>query len=124
MNENIECPLTKDELDEARTVEGYQRRLLHAWQAMRFMDEVEAIALRRESWRNDPEKGKALKSRTTPKLTRPWAMTVEHWKFFFFPLTLDEAQKICNQSERGRDVWRLIQKLFKKCKTAAKKQES
>jgi hypothetical protein len=117
----MECPLTKDELDEARAVEGEQRRLLHAWQAIRFMDEIDAMALRRENWRNDPEKGK--RTRTTPKLARPWAMTVEHWKFFFFPLTLDEAQKICNQSERGRDVWRKIQKLFKKCKTAPEKQE-
>jgi hypothetical protein len=106
------CPLTKDELDEARAAEGYQRRLLHAWQATRFMDEIEGMALRRENWRNDPEKGS--RNRTTPKPTRPWPMTAEHWSFFFFPLTLDEARKICKQSDRGGEVWRKIQKLFKR----------
>ena len=115
MNENM-CPLTKDELREARAVEGEQRRLLHAWQAMRFMDEIEQMVIRRSLWKNDPGKVKPGQKRTTPKPTRPWALRADHWNFFFFPLTLDEARKICKQSARGQVVWRKIQKMFKRYK--------
>jgi hypothetical protein len=106
------CPLTKDELREALSIAGEQRQRLHAWQIARFMDEIEQIVIRRSLWKNDPEKGK--RNRTTPKPTRPWAMTAEHWPVFFFPLTLDEAKEICKYSDRGREVRRKIQKLFKR----------
>jgi len=81
---------------------------------MRFMDEIEQMVIRRSLWKNDPGKVKPGHKRTTPKPTRPWSMTAEHWNFFFFPLTLDEAKGICKRSERGRAVWRKIQKLFKR----------
>jgi hypothetical protein len=112
--EKMTCPMTKDELREALSIAGEQRQRLYAWQIARFMDEIEQMVIRRSLWKNDPEKAKPGHRRTTPKPTRPWPMRAEHWPVFFFPLTLDEAKEICKYSDRGREVRRKIQKLFKR----------